>query len=78
MGLALFPDRAEERESEWRQRLPRVRPREGMCLLLFFFEVLKLKPINYPTVGYSVPHLLVRRPARSHSWSNVTDRVLES
>ena len=31
----------------------------------------------YPTVGY-FPHLLVRRPARSHSWSNVTDRVLES
>ena len=25
-----------------------------------------------------LPHLLVRRPARSHSWSNVTDRVLES
>ena len=25
-----------------------------------------------------VPHLLVRRPARSHLWSNATDRVWES
>jgi hypothetical protein len=29
-------------------------------------------------LGTSVPHLLVRRPARGHSWSNVTDRELES
>ena len=29
-------------------------------------------------LGTVFPHLLVRRPARSHSSSNVTDRVLES
>ena len=42
---------------------------------IFFFKVLDPTKL---TAGYSVPHLLVRRPARSHSWSNVIDRVLES
>ena len=75
MGLALFLDRAEERESGWHRRLPRVRPGEQMCLL--FFKV--LEPTNYTAVEYGVfPHLLVRRPVRNRSWSSVTDRVLES
>jgi hypothetical protein len=33
--LALFPDRAEERESGWHRRLLRVRPGERTCLLFF-------------------------------------------
>jgi hypothetical protein len=43
MGLALFPDRAEDLESGWHRRLPRVRPGERTCLL--FFKV--LEPTSY-------------------------------
>ena len=73
IALALFPDRAEEQERGYARRPPRVRPRERTCLL-FFCEV--FEPLRVHTeIG---PHLLARRLARSHSWSNVTDPVLES
>ena len=75
MGLALFLDRAEERESGWHRRLPRVRPGERMCLL--FFKGARTNQLHNGWVR-CVPHLLVRRHARNRSWSNVTDRVLES
>ena len=79
MRLALFPDRAEERENGWHQRLPRVRPGEQTCLLFCYFSrFAQNQRTTSPMVGSDVPHLLVRKRARSHSWSNVTDRVSES